>query len=162
MSNLQTYMGLVLDNLNMVTLYIHMRTRTDAHRFSHFSWPSLVPVVVYPDWTMWLPCGCQAAPLLCGNWCLWYCRVATMLWLTGLATCPALAANMVWKGARREGGREGGGGTGLVGGEGSTCHMGQGGCDEICDGQAQGRFSVTGVMASAFISPFHQAAKICV
>lgn len=79
------------------------RTHTHTHKLSLF-WPSLVPVVVYPDWTMWLPCGCQAAPLLCGNWCQWYCRVAAMLWLTGLATCPALPANMAWRGARREGG----------------------------------------------------------
>lgn len=56
------------------------------------SWHTLVPVVVYSDWTMWLPCGCQAAPLLCGNWCLWYCRVAAVPWVTVLATCPALAA----------------------------------------------------------------------
>lgn len=79
----------------------------------HFSWHSLVPVVVYPDWTVWLPCGCQAAPLLCGNWCLWCCRVATVLWLTGLATCPALAANVAWK---RGGGKAMGGiGTGEQG-----------------------------------------------
>lgn len=81
----------------------HMRAHTHTHKLSLF-WPSLVPVVVYPDWTMWLPCGCQAAPLLCGNWCQWYCRVAAMLWLTGLATCPALPANMEWRGARGEGG----------------------------------------------------------
>lgn len=86
------------------------------------SWHSLVPVVVYSDWTMWLPCGCQAAPLLCGNWCLWYCRVAAVLWVTDLATCPALAAIMV----RRRRRRRGGGGTGLVGGVGSTCHVGRG------------------------------------
>lgn len=43
------------------------------------SWHALVSVVVYSDWTMWLPCGCQAAPLLGGNWCLWYCRVVAVL-----------------------------------------------------------------------------------
>lgn len=85
------------------------------------SWHSLVPVVVYSDWTMWLPCGCQAAPLLWGNCCLWYCRVAAEPWVTDLATCPALAAIAV----RRR--RRGGGGTGLVGAEGSTCHVGRGG-----------------------------------
>lgn len=58
--------------------------------------------------------------------------------------------------------REGGGGTGLAGGEGFACHMGQGACDEICDGQTQGRFNKTRVMASACISAFQQAAKICV
>lgn len=59
-------------------------------------------------------------------------------------------------------GGEGGGGTELVGGEGSTCHLGQGGYDDICDGQAESGFSGAVVMASAFISPFHQSARICV
>lgn len=124
LSNLQTCGGSVM-------LYSH------SNRLTHFSWPSPVPVVVYPDWTMWLPCGCQAAPLLCGNWCLWYCSVAMVLWLTGLATCPALAANMVWKGARKKVGS----GTGLAGGKGSVGLKRWQGCNEICGSQTEGKFN---------------------
>lgn len=104
--------GLDLDSSNML---VHIHT----HCFVYFSWHSLLPVVVYPDWTMWLPCGCQAAPLLCGNWCLWWCRLAMVLWLTGLATCPALAASVAWKGVQERGR----GGTGRGGGVGGGMHV---------------------------------------
>lgn len=78
--------------------------------------------------------------------------------MTGLATCPALAANVVWKGVRRKGG----GGIGLAGGEDSACHVGQGGFIEIYDSQAQGRFNRAGMMASTHILPFVKAAEISV
>lgn len=98
-------------------LYYHMQPGL-------LPWHTLVPVVVYSDWTMRLPCGCRAAPLLCGNWCLWYCRVAAVPWVTVLATCPALTAFRVKRRSHRSG----------RGGEASACHVGQGGSSEICDG----------------------------
>lgn len=134
----------------------HMCVRTHRHTnylFFGLPWSLLLCTLIGP-------CGCHAVarPRPC-------CVVIGVSGIAAWQRCfdwqvwpPALPCLPTWSGGVW-GGRDGVG-TGLAGGEGLACHMGQGACDEICDGQTQGRFNKTRVMASACVWAFSRLRKI--